>query len=606
MILTRLTANKLIGVLLFFVCMNGFGAAPLIEQSLEKLRQSPPFSPDCFDFVVTADSNTLDPLEQSDVFRQIIKEVNILKPALFVEVGDIVLGGAADGVPSQWDVFDQVIATCTVPYLPAPGNHDISDAATERIWLDRIGPTHYTFSYGNSFFMMLNSEEVGAIERISDEQVAWLEKELASTSAKNIFVFLHQPYFEQLGDPGTAEERWNKCWSNVAEAFRGHPVRAVFSGHEHIYRYCGVRDGVHYVIAGGAAVYGMGGSEAEGHFNHYLLVKVRGEDVSWSVIKPGSVLPQDVVTSDRMDELFNIRNNWVSAAEVCVPFDKAIDNDVKVTVRNPGGTTMKSSLTWNSVPGWTVAPERADYEVMPNGTADLLFHLKADRPAGAAFPVPAFQTLYTQTQYGPPIDIAKDLSLVPEINANRAQGEIVLDAVLDEWKSAQMVPLIYPVGFEGKDKTDLDCRLGFLWDDKYLYLAVETVDNEHSQPYAGDIVWKADNVEMFIDGWSWGISLTEKGPEVFLYWGVDVSAETVNADVKLAVKREGTKTTYEAAFPQSHLNPLKLETGKSFLYNALMNDLDPSGPTKPRHWLQLVPSAVSEGSPPPRVKVVLR
>ena len=62
---------------------------------------------------------------------------------------------------------------------------------------------------------------------------------------------------------------------------------------------------------------------------------------------------------------------------------------------------------------------------------------------------------------------------------------------------------------------------------------------------------------------------------------------------------------YEAAFPQSHLTPLPLEPGNSFRFNMLMNDLDLSGPVEKRHWLQLVPQRGSEGSPPPRVKVVL-
>jgi hypothetical protein len=72
------------------------------------------------------------------------------------------------------------------------------------------------------------------------------------------------------------------------------------------------------------------------------------------------------------------------------------------------------------------------------------------------------------------------------------------------------------------------------------------------------------------------------------------------------VKREGTKTTYEAAFPKSHLTPLTLEAGESFRFNALMNDLDASGPLEDRHWLTLVPERGTKGSRPPKVKVLLQ
>ena len=508
-------------------------------------------------------------------------------------------------MPAQWDVFDAVIRNCHPPYLALPGNHDIGDAATEQMWRDRMGPTYYAFCYGNSLFILLNSEELGAVGRISDEQTAWVKQQLASTKAKNIFVFLHQPHFEHEGDPDTAAESWQKHWANMAAAFRGHPVRVVFAGHRHGYRDCGTHERVRYVICGGAATYGMKGTPDEGAINHYLWVRVRGEDVSWAVIKPNAVLPENVVTSARIDELYNVRNKWVSAEELCVPLGQPVDQDLRITVKNPGKTRMKSSLTWASKPGWKITPPKADYEVAGNGGTALTFHVRVDKPENVRFPAPVFHTLYKQTQHGPAVDVEQDLQLVPTISAARAPRRIVVDGVLDEWEAAQMAPLTYAVGFDAKDTNDLQCRLGFLWDDDYLYLAVKTHDNEFYQPYAGDIVWLADSVEMFLGDWSWAFSLTTHGPEVFLYWGVDAPGNSVSHDVKLAVKRSGTEVIYEAAFPKSHLTPLKLAAGNSFRFNALMNDLDPSGPQKARHWLQLVPEAGSAGSRPPRVKVIL-
>lgn len=579
-------------------------AATFIENQLQELEQAPPASPECFEFVVVADSNTLKPLEIAEVYKQILSEVNVLQPNLVVHAGDIILGGAADGVPPQWDLFLETVAGCDPPYLVAPGNHDITDEATEQIWRERIGPTRYTFSYGNSLFVLLNSEEQGAVERISDEQVAWLEQQLDASDAENIFVFVHQPYFEQEGDPALAAEYWEKHWSNVAETFRGHPVRAVFAGHRHMYLDCGVRDGVRYVICGGSSVYGMHGGDKEGGFNHYLRVQVRSADVSWAVIKPGSILPEDAVTSARLDELYNIRNKWVVGEEVFAPLGQDVDQKVTVTVANPHDAPMTSTLTWETAPGWTVEPLETAYEVPAQAETKLSFHVSAASARETRFPVPTFATRYEQTEHGPAVDVKQDLQLVPVLAAARANGAIALDGELADWTRAEWMPMEYPVHFE-YDPDDLKSRLAFQWDDENLYLAVETQDNEFHQPYAGDIVWSADNVEMFLDDWSWGLSLTESGPEVFLYWGVGVSAETVNTDVKLAVKRDGNRLVYEAAFPKSHLTPLNLKPGNSFRYNVLMNDLDPSGPVEARHWLQLVPQQGSPGSPKPTVKVVL-
>jgi len=288
-----------------------------------------------------------------------------------------------------------------------------------------------------------------------------------------------------------------------------------------------------------------------------------------------------------------------------VPFGQPVDRDLSVVITNPRETPMKSSLTWERRPGWTVAPEEVAYEVPGKGATVLKFHVRADTPETARFPVPLFHTRYWQTRHGPPLEVRQDLKLVPTLSAIRAPRRITIDGKLDEWKGVPMAPLDYPTGFSGKDPSDLACKLGFQWDEDRLYLAVQTRDNEFYQPYAGDIVWSADNVEMFLDDWSWGLSLTTRGPEVFLYWGVDVSAETVSTDVKLAVQRDGHQVVYEAAFPQSHLTPLELAPGNSFRFNALMNDLDPSGPEKSRHGLQLVPEHGSPGNPGPRVKVVL-
>ncbi|MDX9972314.1 MAG: metallophosphoesterase [FCB group bacterium] len=599
-----LTKRSLLSLLLVITSAStAWGATSWIERSLERIKDAP--ATDSFDFVVTGDSNTLQPLEQSDIIKTQIREFNILKPELVLHVGDIVLGGAAEGVPAQWDLFDETFKALEPPFFAAPGNHDISDAITQKLWLERMGPTYYRFEYGNSCFIFLDTEEeIVDTERISDVQVAWLKDQLNATKAAHIFVFLHRPYFEYFGDPDGAQESWNKRWANVAEAFRGHPVRAVFAGHEHGYRYCGLRDGVHYVIAAGAAAYGLGHGEAEGGFNHYLLARVRGGEFSWAVVKSGSVLPRDVVTGDRIAELYNIRNKWIAAEEVQVPLGQAVQTEHRIKVSNPHDKPMSTNLTWESAAGWTVTPESAAVTVPAGGTQDLVFRLETKSPETTRYPVPVFQMRYEQTQFGPPVDVKQNLPLVPVLEAVRAKTPPTLDGALDDWAGTQFAPVTYPAGSEEIVAEDLTSRVGFRWDNDHLYMAVETQDNDHDQPYAGDIVWSADNVEMFLNEWSYGLTLTKGGPEVFMYYGPDVSGEILAPEVKLAVVRKDTTTTYEAAFPKSAVAPLGLQPGDSFRFNMLMNDLDINGPLPKRHWLQLVPEK-GVGGAHPRVKVLL-
>ena len=121
-------------------------------------------------------------------------------------------------------------------------------------------------------------------------------------------------------------------------------------------------------------------------------------------------------------------------------------------------------------------------------------------------------------------------------------------------------------GFEkGKyDPADLSGECRAMWDGQNLYLAFDITDNDHCQPYAGDIVWLADAIEFGVDRWAWGVSLTQNGPEVFSYIGEGLSAETVNKDVQLAVRRDSGHTIYEVAIPARLNKPLVLEKRGEF------------------------------------------
>ncbi len=564
---------------------------PLIRRSLAELKQAPPASPEAFDFVVTGDTHSNRQLAyQTDLFKGMIREWNLLKPALAVEVGDLIVGGSADNVPPQWDLFEKTIAECRVPYFPAPGNHDISDSLTERLWVQRMGPTYYAFSYGNSRFIVLNTEEVDALDVISEAQFAWLKHEIETTKSKNILIFLHQPYFSSYEDPGKTDEAWAKRWKRMADLFHGHPVRAVFAGHQHGYQDFGVRDGVHYVICAGGARFG-GGGLSEGRFNHYLFVRVRGQEVSWTVMQPGSVLASDVFTNDRAAELSNIRHQLVTCDEVAVPTGQAVDRDIAVRVANPFEAPFSSSIAWGAPEGWKVSPMVRDYTVKGKGTVELQFHVSASTPDAARFPVPSFKTHYANTRFGPPVDVTIDLPFVPVAEAVHAKGPVLLDGVLDEWKAAKPIALTYLSGFEpGKyDPADLSGECRVMWDKQNLYLAFDITDNDHCQPYAGDIVWLADAIEFGVDRWSWGVSLTRKGPEVFSYIGEGLSAETVNKDVQLAVRRNAGHTIYELAIPARLNQPLVLQSGASFRFRVQVADRDNSDA---RHELSLTPGGV--------------
>ena len=574
------------------LCAGG-SEATLTDKALEALAEAPPACAECFDFVVVGDTRSGEPIMLPKVFHQAIEEWNILKPAFVIDIGDLILGGAAEGLDAQWDEFERVVGLCRAPFFPVVGNHDVSDPATEAIYLERMGALTYAFDCGNSRFIVLNTEEQGAVDRVSEAQAAWLRGQLGQGDAKNIFLFLHKPYFD--GD-------WDIMWVNVAEALRGHPVKAVFGSHWHLYRDCGVREGVRYVISGGGGA-PTSTPEEEGGFFHYLWVRVRGEDVSWSVIRPGAILPEDVITKARLREIEAVQTSLYTDA-VEVPYGENFDRDVTVHVRNAYPSVLSSTLTWEVPAGWHVTPQERTYTVPAEETESFTFRIKSEGPGAVRFPVPTCSTAISRAEYGKPIAARKAMDLVPVTRSPHAKGEVSIDGTLDEWAHAMPLPLSYPWEFDITNTGDLRAQVLLMWDEQHVYLAVEADDDEFYQPYAGDIVWSADNVQLFLDAWEWGLTLTEEGEEVFLYKGPGRESETVNTAVKLAVHRDGRRTVYEAAFPASEVAPLVLREGNSYGLSVVMNDLDPSVPKRPRHWAELTPGAGSSG-PFPKAKVVL-
>lgn len=576
-----------------WICSTAFSAT-LADRAFEKLRAARPPCADAFDFVVCGDTRSPEPVVLPKDFYTMIREWNALQPAFVVDTGDLILGGPAPDLAPMWDEFEKAVGQCKVPFFPVAGNHDINaDPAVIKIYEDRIGPLTYAFTYGNSRFIVLNSEEGGAGNGISDTQLAWLKDDLKQSHAKNIFLFLHCPYFA---------ENWDALWAKVAEAFHGYPVKIVFAGHEHRYRDHGIRDGVHYVVTGGGGAETVD-SDEEGGFHHYLLVRVRGEQVSWSVIRPGSVFPEDVVTQAGVETLHKLQAG-IRSETLEVPWGEGFDRKVTISIENPLQAAVSSKLTWTIPAGWHVDPLESPYTVAPGTPAALSFHIWADSPAAMRFPVPTFSTAIQDAALNAPIAISKPLDLVPITVSAYAVEPVTPDGVLTEWTRATPIPLTYAVGFDKANTDDLKAQIRLMWDEGHVYLAVEVEDNEFHQPYSGDIVWSADSVELSLAGWEWSFALTGKGPEVFLELTPERHVEAVNTAVKLGIRRDGRHMVYEAVFAAAEVAPVRLQPASSYRLSLLVNDLDPSIPNTTRHWVELTPGAGAHFHCP-MVKVLL-
>ena len=127
--------------------------------------QSPPLTHKNFDaahdkfmFAVFSD---LTGGERNRVFEIAIAQLNLLRPELIINVGDLIEGGSEDlkEIDAQWDSFDKRAEGARAPVFYVGGNHDLSGQVLQGVWQDRLGPRYYHFLYKNVLFLVLDTED---------------------------------------------------------------------------------------------------------------------------------------------------------------------------------------------------------------------------------------------------------------------------------------------------------------------------------------------------------------------------------------------------------------------------------------------------------------
>ena len=205
----------------------------LTQKNLDRLRANPLPQGDTLRFVFTGDSQRF-----YDEATDLVASVNQLKNVQFVVVaGDISDFGLAREM--QW--VDENLRRLNVPYLTVIGNHDQvgnGRAAYQHIY----GPLNYTFTYGDTKFIMVdtNGREYDFSGRIPD--MNWLSSQTASLDgAHRQIVVSHVPPTNEDFDPAVRDS----YVQNLSEA-----PGLVFemNGHNHSYSITEpYNDGVTYV-----------------------------------------------------------------------------------------------------------------------------------------------------------------------------------------------------------------------------------------------------------------------------------------------------------------------------------------------------------------------
>lgn len=268
-----------------------------------KLNPSQPADTEDDNYVILGDSR-----DGYENFDKIITQLDALNPAFVIDNGDLVFSGK----PNQYRLFDQTISEISTTLCTTLGNHDIKGTGRDT-YTKLYGPEYYSFNYGNNHFVFLDSSR-GYSEKqaISDEQYAWLERDLQKAQGKRIYVISHIPstdprsgilpneieaYTDQVKRDGGFIEQKLEAYSeneSIDHGFRDkqetarfeilmakYKVSAVYLSHIHSY-FDYKKDGVRYVISGGA------GAEllTQNSYYHYLIAKAGYSDTLTMVQLP--------------------------------------------------------------------------------------------------------------------------------------------------------------------------------------------------------------------------------------------------------------------------------------------------------------------------------
>lgn len=212
--------------------------------------------------------------QHQSVVDAIRKEPGI---SFLVHTGDMAQNYPLFSGGQEWDTFFAVEHELlrSTPLFPTVGNHETLDtlqhwgeffAAPSFSWPSNT-VTYYSTTWGNAHFVFLDTFESSIPfldDGVSDAQVEWMKADLdgAKAAGKILFAVMHHgPFSHATGS--SAHGGSSIVQTKVLPVLVSRGVRAVFSGHDHIYER-GCLSGMDYIVAGGggAPLYSVDASAA--------------------------------------------------------------------------------------------------------------------------------------------------------------------------------------------------------------------------------------------------------------------------------------------------------------------------------------------------------
>ena len=199
--------------------------------------------PESYNFIVINDIKiSPNSPERETVFKEAIFQINMLRPAFVLIIGDIVnsIGESEATTESEYQTFYNLLQTFEVPTYVVPGNHEYYNNG-KKYYDKYLGywpntPTdeqyhNYSFVFGDSIFVMVDTGAGNEYVTLKDSQIAWIEDTLNHSSAKNKFIAMHVPVFDGSTNGKQLDSASQQEITRIVETYN---VTLVLEGHTHV------------------------------------------------------------------------------------------------------------------------------------------------------------------------------------------------------------------------------------------------------------------------------------------------------------------------------------------------------------------------------------
>lgn len=265
--------------------------------------------------------------------HKVIEEVNLLQPDFVIISGDLTFG---QFYPFEYTVeykkCYEILQDFDVPTYLCPGNHDGYFQTGQdglRFWERTFGPLYYSFDYGDTHFLSVNSYDWPRIDRIGfsyivlnwggsvqEEQMDWIATDLSENldAEQTLMMMHHNPLWDTTGD--SLLNKGYQGQDELLDLIRTNGVDGVFAGHVH-YDDVTIDNGTTYITTTTLA----SSCDEDGYWGYRIIQVEDSALTSYNYKEPKYSMPSyHINIIDKTEQSITIENTLDNPISILVEF----------------------------------------------------------------------------------------------------------------------------------------------------------------------------------------------------------------------------------------------------------------------------------------------